>query len=95
LVGCQEEHRACKKLSGDVLVWLFVWSECKKFAYGPADAAATPSSLAYIQIGLIFVMPAYPSCPEKEPLNGCLSVCLSRIVCWLVDLTAGLPKNYE
>jgi len=27
LVGQQEGHLACKKLSGGVLVWLFVWSE--------------------------------------------------------------------
>jgi len=27
LVGRQERHPACKKLSGGVLVWLPVWSE--------------------------------------------------------------------
>jgi len=27
LVGRQEEHPACKKLSDGVLVWLSVWSE--------------------------------------------------------------------
>jgi len=27
LVGQQEEHPACKKLSDEVLVWLSVWSE--------------------------------------------------------------------
>jgi len=27
LVGGQEGHPACKKLSGVVLAWLFVWSE--------------------------------------------------------------------
>jgi len=27
LVGRQEGHPACKKLSGGVLAWLFVWSE--------------------------------------------------------------------
>jgi len=27
LVGRQEGHPACKKLSGAVLAWLFVWSE--------------------------------------------------------------------
>jgi len=27
LVGWQEGHPACKKLSGVVLVWLSVWSE--------------------------------------------------------------------
>jgi len=25
LVGRQEGHRACKKLSGGVLAWIFVW----------------------------------------------------------------------
>ena len=27
LVGCQEGHLACKKLSGGVLAWLSMWSE--------------------------------------------------------------------
>jgi len=27
LVGHQEEHPACKKLSDEVLAWLCVWSE--------------------------------------------------------------------
>jgi len=27
LVGWQEEHPACKKLSSEVLAWLSVWSE--------------------------------------------------------------------
>jgi len=27
LVGRQDGHPACKKLSGGVLAWLFVWSE--------------------------------------------------------------------
>jgi len=27
LVGRQEEHPACKKLSGGVVAWLSVWSE--------------------------------------------------------------------
>jgi len=27
LVGWQEGHLACKKLSGWVLVWLFIWSD--------------------------------------------------------------------
>jgi len=27
LVGCQEGHPACKKLSGGVLAWLSAWSK--------------------------------------------------------------------
>jgi len=42
LVWRQEEHLACKKLSGEVLVWLSVWSEMQMITYGPADATATP-----------------------------------------------------
>jgi len=38
LVGWQEGHLACKKLSGGVLAWLSVWSEVQTC---PADATAT------------------------------------------------------
>jgi len=40
LVGQQEGHPACKKLSGGVLEWLYVWSELQT-AYVPADATVT------------------------------------------------------
>jgi len=41
LVGRQEGHPACKKLSGGVLALLSVWSEVLTCIYGPADANAT------------------------------------------------------
>jgi len=53
LVGWQEGHPACKKLSGGLLAWLSVWSEVQTCIWpiiiiiitiiiiGPADAAAT------------------------------------------------------
>ena len=34
LVGRQEGHLACKKLSGGVLAWLSVWSEVQDRACG-------------------------------------------------------------
>jgi len=37
LVGRQEGHPACKKLSGEVLAWLSVWSEVQTCT-SPADA---------------------------------------------------------
>jgi len=40
LVGWQEGHPACKKLSGEVLAWLSVWSEVHT-CICPADATAT------------------------------------------------------
>jgi len=39
LVGRQEGHPACKKLSGKMLAWLS-GMRCR-LAYGPADATAT------------------------------------------------------
>jgi len=33
LVGWQEGHPACKKLSGGVLVWLSVWSEVQTYIW--------------------------------------------------------------
>jgi len=40
LVGWQEGHLTCKKLSGGVLAWLSVWSEMQT-CICPADATAT------------------------------------------------------
>ena len=40
LVWWQEGHPACKKLSGEVLALLSVWSEVQT-CIGPADATAT------------------------------------------------------
>jgi len=40
LVGRQEGHPACKKLSGEELVWYLSGVRCR-LAYGPADAIAT------------------------------------------------------
>jgi len=40
LVGRQEGHSACKKLSGGVLAWLSLWSKVQT-CMGPADATAT------------------------------------------------------
>jgi len=40
LVERQEGHPACKKLSGEVLAWLSVWSEVQTCTC-PADATAT------------------------------------------------------
>jgi len=40
LVGRQEGHPACKKLSGGVLAWYLSAARCR-LAYGPADSTAT------------------------------------------------------
>ena len=55
LVGPQEEHPACNKLSDEVLAWLPMSIErgANDLHYGPADATATPSSLASLKSRLV------------------------------------------
>jgi len=53
LVGHQEEHPACKKLSEELLEWLSVWSKVLVICLWSADATATPSSLASLKSRLV------------------------------------------
>jgi len=79
LFGRQEEHLACKKLSDEAREWLFlVWIEVQMIFIWSADATATPiiSCFIKIQIGLTFLVPAYPGCSGKEA--GVCLVCLHR-----------------
>ena len=76
LVGRQEEHPACKKLSGRVLAWLSVWSEMQT-CICPSWCHCHSLSLASVKSRL--VLPFWYRLtwvvPEKEPLNGCVCVC--------------------
>jgi len=38
----------------------------------------TVSCFSKIQIGFTFLVPAHPGSPIKEPLNGCVGVCLIK-----------------
>jgi len=78
---CGEIQLKRKKLSDEVVAWLSVWSEvqnCRRFAYGPADANATfiTSCVIKVQIGLTFLVPAYPGYRGKEAVKQ-VSVILS------------------
>ena len=74
LVGQQEGHPACKKYG--VMRWwrgYLSGARCKWFAYGSADATATPSER------FILLVPAYPGCLGKRPLNICVCVCSKEV----------------
>jgi len=77
----QEEHMARKKLSGEVLAWLPVWSEMQMISMvHTADATATPSSLASLKCRWVkpFWCRLTQVVLEKRPLNRCLSSCWNR-----------------
>ena len=84
LVGRQEGHPACKKLSGGVLAWLSVWSEVQTGIW-PSGCHCYSLSLASLKSRL--VLPFWYRLThivlEKGPLNGCVCVC----VCVLASST--------
>jgi len=77
LVGQQQGHPACKKLSGGVLAWLSVWSEVQTCIW-PSWCHCHSLSLASIKSRLIYLSgTAHPRVvPDKGPLNWCVCVLL-------------------
>ena len=86
LVGWQEGHPACKKLSGGVLAWLSAWSEVQTCIW-PSWCHCHSLSLASVKSRL--VLPFYYRLtrvvPDKGPLNVCVGVC----VCVCVGVVSG------
>jgi len=76
LVGRQEGHPACKKLSSGVLAWLSVWSEVQACIW-PDWCQCHSLSLASQKSRLVlpFWYRLTQVVPEKGPLNGCMCVC--------------------
>ena len=84
LVGRQEGHLACKKLSGTVGCWHGYLSEARcRLAYGPADATAThclSNCFSKIQIGFSFLVPAHPGSLGKRAVKRvCVCVCVCNV----------------
>jgi len=71
LVGYREEHPAWKKLSDAVLVWLSVCSEVQIICIWSSwcHCHTIISCFIKVQIGLIFLVPAYRGFPGKEAVK--------------------------
>ena len=81
LVGRQEGHSACKKLSGGVLVWLSVWSEVQTCTR-PSWCHCHSLSLASVKSRLVlpFWYMADPGSPGKRAIKRvCVCVCCNLI----------------
>ena len=77
LVGRQEGHPACKKLSSGVLAWLSVWSEVQTCIW-PSRFYCHSLCLAPVKSRLVlpFWYRLTRVVPDKGPLNGCVCVCV-------------------
>ena len=91
LVGRQEGHLACKKLSGGVLAWLFVWSEVQTCIW-PSGFHCHSLSLASVKSRLVLPFWYRPTrvVLDKGPLNGC--VC-KRVCVWQNYLKSGVQDK--
>ena len=89
LVGRQEGHPACKKLSGGVLAWLSVRSEVQTCIW-PSWCHCHSLSLASVKSRLVLLFWYWLTWVvlDKGPLNGCVCVCAlqdrwANGWCWL------------
>jgi len=73
LVGCQEGHLACKKLSGGVLAWLSLCSELQTCIW-PSWCHCHSLSLASVKSRLVLPFRYWLTwvVPDKWPLNMCV-----------------------
>ena len=78
LVGRQEGHLACKKLSGGVLAWLSVWSAVQTCIWS-SWCHCHWLSLAPVKSRLVlaFWYRLTWVVPDKGPLHGCVCVCVA------------------
>ena len=81
LVGRQEGHLACKKLSDEVLVWLSVWSEVQTCIW---PSWCNCHSLSFSTVKSRLVLPFWYRLTwvvlDKGPLNGCVCVCVNTFL---------------
>ena len=81
LVGRQEGHSACRKLSGGVLVWLSCLERGADLHMAQLmPLPLTVSCFSEIQTGFTFLVPAHLGSPGKGPLNMCVCVCVSLLI---------------
>jgi len=67
LVGRQEGHPACKKLSGGVLKWLSMWSDLHMAQLMPLPLIV--SCLSKIQTNFTFLAPTHPGSPRQRAVK--------------------------
>jgi len=96
LVGLQEGHLACKKLSGGVLSWLSFWSEVQTCIW-PSWCHCHSLSVASVKSRLVlsFWYRVTWVVPGKGLLNVCVYVCVCVIramIIWIAVIVFEIVK---
>jgi len=82
LVGRQEGHPACKKLSGRVLVLLCLERGADLHMAQLMPLPLTVFCFSKIQIGFAFLVPAHPGSPRQMAVKRvCVYVCVCICEC--------------
>ena len=95
-VWWQEGHPACKKLSGGVLAWLFVWSEVQTDLHMVQwmPLPLTVSCFSKIQIGFTFLVPAHPGSPGKRAVKRVCVMFVDKVHGCVVGGTEVVVKSF-
>ena len=96
LVGQQEGHPACKKLSGWVLAWLSDWSEVQTCIW-PSRCHCHSLSLPSVKSRLVFPFwyQLTRVVPDKGPLSRCVCVCvIQRYIDWSTTASKHWRHSY-
>jgi len=80
LVGRQEGHPACKKLSNGVLAWLSVWSEVLMHMAQLMPLPLTVSCFSKIQTGFTFLVPAQLGSPGQGAFKWVCVCVMYRVI---------------
>ena len=88
-LGGRKGIQFCKKLSGEVLAWLSVWSETQTCIW-PSWCHCHSLSLASVKSRLVWPFWYQPTrvVPEKGPLNGCVCGCVMK---WIYSSKQCIP----
>ena len=78
LVGRQEGHPACKKLSGGVMAWFSLERRADLHMAQLMPLPLTVSCFSKIQIGFTFLVPAHLGSPGKKAVKR---VCVCVYLC--------------
>jgi len=94
-LGVRKSIRPVNNFSGEVLAWFSVWSKVQMICIWSSwcHCHRIISCFIQIQIGLNFLVPAYPGCPGSRGRQ--IGVCLASVMIGGCDLWHFLKQTFH